>query len=208
MNRPPLGIRKKLWIGLAVLNLIALPAIYFLSRPAPLSGSFPQAESALPSYGPIGPFSLTDQNGLPFSSEKLKNTAWVANFIFTRCPNQCPVMTLKMRSLATLIRDPKFFFLSFSVDPEHDTPEVLAKYIQTQGVEHKRWFFLTGPIKEIHRVMGEAHLGSSDDPSMHSLRFVLVDNKGQVRGYYDFEDKLFFKKITHDLELLSKESAL
>jgi cytochrome oxidase Cu insertion factor (SCO1/SenC/PrrC family) len=80
-------------------------------------------EPALPVYGAVPDFSLTSQSGQPFSSRALDGKIWVANFLFTSCPGPCPRMSWQMRRLALDLRDlPQVRFVSFTVDPERDTP--------------------------------------------------------------------------------------
>lgn len=142
-------------------------------------------------------FTLTAHTGEPFGRDDLAGRAWVVNFIFTRCQGPCPMMTSRMAELQRTLadtpawRDGRIGLLSVSVDPDHDTPEVLARYA---GWAHAapQWVFLTGSRDAVWRLIVEGFklpVGEApDDPQMpifHSQKFVLVDSAGRVRGLYD-----------------------
>ncbi|MEM7394498.1 MAG: SCO family protein, partial [Verrucomicrobiota bacterium] len=104
--------------------------------------------AALPDLGPIPDFSLVAQNGEPFGREDLEGRIWVANFIFTRCLATCPLQTENFARMfhRAQIRPnwDDVLFLSFSVDPGYDTPEVLRAYAEDAGSDGRRWLFLPG----------------------------------------------------------------
>jgi protein SCO1 len=133
-------------------------------------------------------FSFTDQNGKAVSSENLKGHVWVADFVFTRCAGPCPVMTQRMVGLAGKVKDPDVRFLSFSVDPEYDTPEVLRNYARERGATDPRMHFLTGPKEQVYALartlLVAAVPGSADHPIIHSDRFLVIDKEGQLRTTY------------------------
>ena len=90
------------------------------------------------------PFKLTDQDGKPFDSEQLKGQVWVAALIFTNCPGVCPSMTQKLKELQDAVPAKNVQLVSFTVDPERDTPEVLKQYARRFKADESRWHFLTG----------------------------------------------------------------
>jgi len=135
-------------------------------------------------------FDLVGADARPFGLDDLAEKPWVADFIFTRCAGPCPEIT---RRMAVLEEDlpREFRFVSFSVDPAFDTPEVLRSYAEAYGADPARWSFLTGEKDAIHRVVRNSFKLPSNDPAgspaheiLHSLRFVLVDGEGWVRGIY------------------------
>lgn len=142
----------------------------------------------LPALGKVGGFSLTERSGRQVSASELAGRIWIADFIFTRCAGPCPLMSAGMKKLQDRLKDPDLRFVSFSVDPDYDTPEVLKAYAARFGASD-RWLFLTGPKKEIFRLSREDFLlGAAEDEGeavLHSTRFVLVDGDGAIRGYYD-----------------------
>lgn len=140
----------------------------------------------IPIYGTVAPFHLTSQTGADFDSATLAGHVWVADFIFTNCEGPCPRMSKYMRSLQQATTDlPDLKFVSFTVDPQRDTPPVLAKYGQEYSADPRRWYFLTGDPQILNGLDRESfklgNVGSSMD---HSTRFVLVDKQGRIRGYY------------------------
>jgi protein SCO1 len=143
------------------------------------------------------PFTLIDQDGNVFSSETLKGYITVVNFIFTSCGGICPVMTFQMQQLHQRFDNTQNVrFISITVDPERDTPDVLKSYAKGYDADLSRWIFLTGGKDEIFDISRKGYLlgvesegGTLTEPILHSQKFVLVDNEGFIRGYFDgFDD--------------------
>jgi protein SCO1/2 len=156
----------------------------------------PLAASDLPVLGRIPRFALTDQSGRRFDSASLAGRVWVADFVFTSCPDVCTLLTREMarlqQELARSAVGARVRLLSLSVDPERDTPARLAEYAQRHGAEPQRWSFLTGGRDEIWQLASAGfRLPVGDNPAaagapiLHSGKFVLVDHEGSIRGYYD-----------------------
>jgi protein SCO1/2 len=162
------------------------------------------AEQRLPKLYPLPAFELIDASGEPFTQESLAGRFWVADFIFTTCAGPCPVMSSRMADLAEAFADnPAVQFLSISVNPETDTPEVLREYADRYQADTSRWHFVTGDRNVIHSLAVEGFkLGSVDEPIMHSTRFVLVDDEGYVRGYYESSEPEGSLELTRDLTSL------
>lgn len=140
----------------------------------------------------ISSFSLINQNGTIITDKDYKDNIYVANFFFTTCPSICPIMTDNMVWLQERIR--KFDnvkLLSFSVTPEIDTPEILKKYAKEKGVDDKIWNLVTGNKKEIYFLARRSYLavktGSLSEmyDMVHTENFILVDDSGRIRGFYD-----------------------
>lgn len=163
----------------------------------------------LPSYGVVPDFQLTDQLGRLFrSAEKLSGNVWVANFIFTNCPGPCPRMSSQFRDLHRASAGAGVRFVSFTIDPRRDTPEVLAAYGRRWGADPDRWFFLTGAQADLHRLSRNVFLlGNVDGTLEHSTRFVLVDRHSRIRGFYDTSDKENIQKLSRDLDRLAASGA-
>jgi protein SCO1 len=145
-----------------------------------------------PSLGVIGPFELVDQTGKTRSFKDFAGRPWIAGFMFTRCGGTCPRIVQAMTRFRDKLNDyPNLQLVCFSMDPEHDTPDVLSRYAKQQNAEHERWFFLSGKRDEIVRVTrGDFKLGieegiDPEEPILHSPKLVLVDERGVIRGYYD-----------------------
>ena len=195
--------RSLLW-GLLVVTLIviAAAAVLRMRRPEP-----PPVLSEVPE------FTLVNRDGRTVRRADLAGSPWIADFIFTRCPASCPMMTSRMaRLVEDLPADSGVRFVSFSVDPEHDTPEVLQRYAESYKAP-ARWLFLTGDGAQIYRLSREGFKLGVDaapsgiptaEPILHSTRFVLVDGEGRIRGYYDAFDAESMKTLERDLEAISQ----
>jgi protein SCO1/2 len=158
----------------------------------------------LPVYGTIPQFELTAQTGQPFDSKSLDGHIWVANFVFTNCPGPCPMMSHQMHGIQeATAATPQVKMVSFSVDPEHDTPPVLAEYAKHFKADPSRWTFLTGPIATLNDLGLHAFKLNKVDGSLdHSTRFVLLDQRRQIRGFYLSSDDGFPKNLLSDLRRL------
>lgn len=161
----------------------------------------------LPIYGQVPEFVLTAQTGQLFESRTLDGKIWVADFMFTSCLGPCPRMSAQMRWVGRQVADlPQVRLVSFTVDPAHDTPEVLAAYAQKFPVEAGRWFFLTGAQPTLQQLDRYAFkLGDLDGSLVHSTRFVLVDQRGRIRGYYRTDEENGLKPLIGDIRRLAKE---
>jgi protein SCO1/2 len=161
----------------------------------------------LPTFGPVPDFVLTDQAGRPFrSSEALSGRVWVANFIFTNCMGPCPRMTRQMKQLKDKA-SADLQLVSFTIDPERDTPEVLTAYAKRFQADTRNWHFLTGSRADLRTLSWDAfHLGDVNGDLQHSTRFVLVDRKREIRGYYDTSEADSIPNLLRDIRRIAKES--
>lgn len=173
-----------------------------------------QAEPELPEIAEVPPFVLLDQHGHQVSRSSLRGHVWIANFIFTSCPDVCPLLTKKMRQLRLgLVRKGvKVRFLSFSVDPERDTPEVLRSYAEARGAQYPDWSFLTGDVDEIKAVVASGFKQTiADDPRrpgniLHGSHFVLVDGTGMIRGFHR-SDPAGLRQLSQAAAALARQEA-
>ena len=165
-------------------------------------------EPDLPSYGVIPDFSLTDQSGREFqSANRLNGHVWVANFIFTNCAGPCPRMSSQMKDLVDQLQARDVRFVSFTIDPARDTPEVLAEYGKRFKAAPDRWFFLTGSQAELHQLKRKAFLlGDVDGSLQHSTRFVLVDKRSRIRGFYDSSEAESIERLKRDAMRIAEHS--
>ncbi len=195
--------RKGFWLFFLIFNLLALPLLFFINHQ--IGGlRAAAAAKALPVYGALRPFSVRDIHGRTFGPEQMKNRLWILNFMFTHCPNECPAMNFKMGLLQESLPTGTGL-ASFSVDPEKDTPEVLAGYAERFKAREGTWYFLTGDRRTVGGLLEDCHFAQADDPLMHALRLVLVDGEGRVRGYYDYSDEVLVKKLRHDIKSLKEK---
>jgi protein SCO1/2 len=156
-------------------------------------------------------FALRNRDGAVVSNRELAGAPWIADFIFTHCQISCPMMTARMARLDHEVpRQPTLRLVSISVDPERDTPAVLARYA-TQFGASPRWLFLTGDQDAIVRLsrdgfaLGISGAGSPGEPITHSSRFILVDGAGWIRGYYDALNAGSLQKLRADAAALAGE---
>lgn len=146
----------------------------------------------LPVIARVPAFELQNQQDAQVSLQSLRGQVWVANFMFTSCPDICPLLTKKMGDLRLgLVRKKTGVkFVSFSVDPETDTPAILQAYAVDRGASHGDWHFLTGPLDSIKAVVVKGFKQAvKPDPEradniLHGSHFVLVDRVGAIRGFY------------------------
>jgi protein SCO1 len=182
------------WSSLATTSmwslLIAVIMVVLVAQGMHMTGA--SAAATLPRYNEVPNAPFMRQDGAMISLGALRGSVWVADFIFTRCGAQCPVMTQHMRALQQEFGS-QVGLVSFSVDPSYDTPTRLAAYAR-QANAQDHWWFLTGTPAHIMEMafdvfrLAAAVPGTADAPRTlptHSARFVLVDTTGHIRGYYD-----------------------
>src|SRR5205085_1653089 len=149
------------------------------------------ARREFPSYGEVPAFRLTNQEGKSFGSTNLAGKIWIADFIYSTCPGPCPMISSRMSEMQKPLEKTDVHFVSFTVDPDKDTPQMLHKYADRLHAQPGRWDFLTGPKSMIYdlsvggfKLAAAEHEGDKGEP-LHSTRMVLIDRRGQIRGYYD-----------------------
>ena len=162
-------------------------------------------KSELPILGKLIDFQLTDQDGEIFSKEDLLGKVWVADFIFTTCAGPCPVMSGQFAELQSRFSNaPDLNLLSISVNPDYDSPEILREYGGRYGANYNKWRFLTGDREAIHELAVDGFkVGSVEDPIFHSTRFILLDDKARIRGYYISSELEEMQQLWRDVELLA-----
>lgn len=164
------------------------------------------------SYGAVPEFSLTNQDGKIFGSADLRGKIWIADFIYTTCPGPCPMISNRMSELQEPLKNTDVHLVSFSVDPDKDTPKVLQSYSEKLGADLGRWDFLTGPKSTIYSLSRNgfkmAAIDGSEAPQglpVHSTRMILVDRHGEIRGYYDAVEPDAITKLVADTTHLLRE---
>lgn len=171
----------------------------------------PQTEP-LPVLATVPDFSFIERSGEPFGLQQLRGHIWLADFIFTNCAGTCPIMTTQMTELQSAFAKERLEvrLVSFTVDPERDTPEVLRRFAEGYGAEKERWFFITGPGEQMQKLAKEGFMlaaatGGEEEAIIHSNRFVLVDREGRIRKYYDGTEEGVAPKIVKDVQALLAE---
>ena len=202
MDRRQKIITTVLWSVLVIAMLgVVGTGLWAKFRPDPLPVLY-----AAPS------FSLTDQDARPFGSEDLRGKTWVAAFIFTHCPGVCPQMTMNMSALQQAVPDRDVHLVSFSVDPERDTPAVLKEYARSFDADPARWHFLTGDGAKVFDVaaglkLTAAPAGKFGPDIVHAEKLLLIDGEGRVRGAYDSKDEQEMKNLARDAAALADRQA-
>ncbi len=195
----------KMRFGYILVALFLMPVIAV----AVLSASRSFEEKVLPMYGKVPPFELFERNGDRMGSKELENKVWIASFIFTSCGGQCPIITGRMRSIQSKLRfKENLRLVSISVDPKRDTVKALRDYALKYDADPYKWLFLTGQEAEIQSLVRNGfRLSSQEDKGdiIHSEKIVLVDNRGQIRGYYDANDDGAVKQLVRDAKRLIKQ---
>jgi protein SCO1/2 len=198
LQRPPWleWIRRHIWVLAFVLGALTLTALRCSGRLRHVPDA-PEVMFALPAD-----YTLVDQAGRPFAPETLRGNVWVAGFVFTTCPSSCPAVTKAMSDLRD--RFDRYSvpveMVSFTVDPSHDTPEVLAAYMAEQGLPTEHWRFVTSedPTAVLRLVRHGFKLGVGEREAdaagvaydiAHSTKLALVDGDGGVRGFYGISDE-------------------
>src|SRR5712692_8041357 len=163
------------------------------------------------SYGTVPEFVLVNQDGQNFGSAQLQGKIWIADFIYTTCPGPCPMISSRMSELQKPLEKTDVHLVSFTVDPAKDTPQVLRGYAEKLQAEPGRWDFLTGAQSTIYNLSEKGFKLAVADGSeetgtpVHSTRMILVDRRGEIRGYYDATEADAVTKVLADTNHLLRE---
>ncbi|KQO34750.1 photosynthetic protein synthase II [Flavobacterium sp. Leaf82] len=185
-----------------------------------LKGS--KSDAKLMTIGPAPKFDLTNQDNIKVSNETYKGKVYVLEFFFTTCPSICPKMNLSMLEIEkTFFGNPNFGIVSITIDPKHDTSQVLKDHAKLLGVKSSNWNFLTGDkatIMDLSNKGFNLYAGENDKVSggfEHSGLFALIDKDGNIRCrkdefgnpniYYDGLDKKGVRDIQEDIKILLEE---
>lgn len=173
-----------------------------------------EADSAQ-SFGEVAAFTLTERSGASLTRDDLLGRPWVAAFIFTRCTGPCPKITSTMRSLQDRLKDSQARLVSFTVDPEWDTPEILRQYADAAGADKARWLFVTGDEGAIYGLIRQSFLLPVERAPVneaaigmhvsHRTQLVTVDKQGRVRGYYEGETDAALDQVVARVKFLERE---
>jgi protein SCO1/2 len=199
-------------------GLLALGAIVIAALGARMLGGL--AREPLPVISTIPEFALTDQSNQSFGSADLMGKVWIASFVYTTCPGPCPRVVQRASEVQQRLGgEPDLRMVSFSVDPEADTPQALAAYAGSRNIDAQRWRFLTGPTDRVLALIrggfllalaradgADAETLATEGPIVHSLRLVLVDRAMRVRGYYESTEPEAIDRLVEDTRTLLRAS--
>jgi len=160
----------------------------------------------------VASFSFTDQNGNPFGTDQLAGKVWIADFIFTNCSSVCTPMTRKMSELQTEFKkeDVDVEFVTFTVDPATDTPQVLKDYLGLFSEDESNWHLLTGYSQEAIEKMAMNQFQTivqKPDTSgqfIHGTNFYIIDQKGHIVNEYSYNEESFEEQILYEVKRLIK----
>jgi len=210
-------------IFLFFFSIIFIPVLYFLVKP----------KDQLPVYNPvdvnprlvddsvkhisrnhrISDFNLINQNGEAITKEDFEGKIYVADFFFTRCQTICPIMAVNMQDLQEEFKnDPDLKFLSHSVTPVMDSVPVLRAYADKNEAIDGKWEITTGDKKHIYELARKSYFAvldegdGGDQDFIHTEQFILVDQEGQIRGFYDGTEKEEMQRIIDDISILKREN--
>lgn len=204
---------------LTILGVLFLPCVFYLVL---IQGKnhFKQLEIYGPRepvangdtiYHTIPPFSLVNQEGKTITDKDLEGKIFVANFFFVTCPTICPKMNDNLKGVTVKFRqDTGVKFLSFTVDPESDSVEVLNAYAKERSADANQWWFLTGNKESIYTLAREGFLvnaaeGKTAEDFFHSQDLILIDKEKRIRGLYDGLDAAEVKRLKDEIEVLQHE---
>jgi protein SCO1/2 len=209
--------RNLIALGLAVFVLSVLTGITFWNWRANVKrqGTWEDRPlEGLQAFGAVPEFSLIERDGRRITLADLKGKVWIANFIYTNCPDTCPIQSAQIREIQDDFKNEKDLrFVSITVDPTRDTPEVLSEYAKRFSADPTRWLFLTGEKEAIYKLAeGGFRLGAVEIPHdkrpesgathTHSPRFVLIDREARIRGYYVSTEPDAMDRLRRDLKVL------
>ncbi len=234
MKRPA-GLRGSL-LRLGLLAALIVGAVGTASwlRLLPGTGDLSTGDvGALGVYGEVPDFTLVERSGRPVRLADLRGKVWLANFVYTECTETCPTQSLQVSQLQReFAGEPDLRLVSITVDPAHDTREVLARYAERYGADPERWLFLTGPKPAIYALAKDGFKLGVVDPNdrsttggllrvleprsawathgsgglvIHSPRFVLVDRAARVRAYHRPDEPESLARLRENLRALLAE---
>jgi len=194
----------KLYGGIVAGALVAATLAVFGSF---ILSSADKSKTEIPVYGAVPDFEFVNQDSALFGHDDLLGKITVVDFFFTTCQTICPIMVIEKEKIYRAFDDTDLVqIVSISVNPAHDTPEVMKRYAREHGVTDDRWQFLSGPVEDVIRLSEQGFMLPAENlPMGHSSKFALVDRQGQIRGYYNsLEQKPMIALHQHITRLLQE----
>ena len=188
-------VSAALFFGLLLLAAIWILRAQLLTTDLPTHSAITQSD-----------FAGTDfetSKGLPYTYESLLGHVTVAHVFFTSCPETCPVLVQRVKSVVTAFEPDQLKTFSLSVDPKRDTREALETYAAKRGLESAHWEFVCGPKESVGKFVLKAFkLGLGETPDLHSTHLVLIDKQAQIRGYYRSSEAEELERLKADIAKL------
>lgn len=161
-------------------------------------------------YHRVSDFRLTDQYGQAVTLDSFRHKIFVANFFYATCPGICKKMNYELEeAIKKFSGNKRVKFVSYSVDPDHDSVSVLMQYAQLHNAPPYQWYFLTGNKEQIYNLARKSYYVAVDDSGkgriVHTDNMVIVDTGQHIRGFYHGTDSADVSKMVQDINLLLNE---
>lgn len=157
-------------------------------------------------------FTLINQDSQTVQGDQLRGKIYVADFFFTSCPSICPIMTGHLLKVQKAFeKEPRVTLVSFSIDPEQDSPAILRAYARDHSIDTRKWWLLTGPRDSIYSLCTEDYMAfaradkNAPGGYLHSGFLILVDPEGRIRGAYDGTTEAKVEDLIRDIQKLLNE---
>ena len=153
-----------------------------------------------------------NQDSVVVSQSKLSETIYVADFFYTSCPSICPTMAQQLLKVHDKWKnDTRFKIVSFSLDPDYDTPSRLKEYAFNLGIDTKQWMFLNGKKDLVYQLAEGYFTAAVEDKKvpggiLHSGKLILIDKEGHIRGFYDGTEDYGIEKLLDDIPVLLQDN--
>lgn len=200
MNQKHANFPNIMWVIGALIILFGITAFFVIKWANVSRGN-------IPVYGTLPEFQFTERSGEPFGLNEMRGKINVVDFFFSNCHGPCPIMNGNIRQLYDLYASSdRIQFVSISVDPARDTLMRLQEYAQELGITDFRWLFLWAPIDSVADLMENGFMLAAEDlPGGHTVQFVLVDNRGRIRGYYSGIDDAEVELLQEHIRIIGRE---
>ena len=166
----------------------------------------------LPPIKPVPAFQLVERSGKQISLADLKGKVLLVDFVYSECPGPCPMISTRFSDLQKeVLKDPNALMISITLNPAHDTVEVLKAYAERFHASPDRWLFLTGEKSKVLDLVVNGFMmtvleqNDQKQPIIHSTKIALVDKQGTIRAYFDAGDEKNQPEILKAIQQLSRE---
>lgn len=191
------------WLLGALVALSAIAVVLFQMK---------YQEPPLQKFKTLPDFKLTERSGKAMGLADLNGKVWLADFIYTTCPGTCPMLSSQLTQLQEkVLKNPDTLLVSISINPDHDTPEVLKLYAEKFQASPDRWLFFTGEKSKVRDLINNGFMLAAGDfvdankEIVHSTKLVLVDRTGNIRAFYDGLSSEGYDRIQRDIQRLLRE---
>ena len=193
-------LNKKLILSFLIVFFLGIVALFTLREATESKIRNLNVVSNVPS------FELANFNGDIFTDNNLTNIITILSFVFTSCPDACPIMSQNFSILQERFKDSDLIqFVSITVDPEYDSNDILEAFSEKYSND-SNWYFLRGDINYISTLSEKGFfLSASLLPAGHSTRFVLIDKQKNIRKYYEGTDDAAIMELQNDIVFLVNE---